>query len=277
MVWAPEGVVAQFRWACRDDPRRFLAGVQMRCGECAAKVAVTARVCSGCGAPIVGQPPVVADTVVADTVVADTVVADTVVGAVSDAAGKAVPTGVAEQALPEPYVPGSGDSLPAELRLVLAGYVGIAGGWFATALACAAAAVWLLFGAVNEPDDDIGLWVAMAVIIVCFLGLGVLAAALGALEALKAGIRFSKLLRRPGDPHTATVMALKRGGRTLILDIPWDGTGRGYQPPSEVSLALWTKAGMLVPGETVNVYGRSGGASELLISSPRWGRALLES
>src|SRR5215211_166531 len=53
----------------------------MRCRECAARVAATARVCSGCGAPIVGQPPVVADTVVADTVVADTVVADTVVGA----------------------------------------------------------------------------------------------------------------------------------------------------------------------------------------------------
>ena len=74
------------RRACRDDPWRFTAGavslcasaagwVQMRCRECAAEVAVTARVCSACGAPIVGQPPVVADTVVADTVVADTVVA----------------------------------------------------------------------------------------------------------------------------------------------------------------------------------------------------------
>ena len=48
----------------------------------------------------------------------------------------------------------------------------------------------------------------------------------------------------------------KRGGRTLILDIiPRDGTGpRGYQSLSEVSLALWLKAGMLVPGETVNAY-----------------------
>ena len=35
------------------------------------------------------------------------------------------------------------------------------------------------------------------------------------------------------------------------------------------------KAGMLVPGETVNVYGGSGKGSELLISSPRWGRAFL--
>ena len=126
------------RRACRDDPWRFTAGVvslcasaagwvQMRCRECAAEVAVTARVCSGCGAPIVGQPPVVADTVVA---------------AISDAAGEAVPAGVAGQALPEPYVPGSGDRVPAELRLVLAGYVGIAGGLFATALASAAAAVF---------------------------------------------------------------------------------------------------------------------------------------
>ncbi len=68
--------------------------------------------------------------------------------------------------------------------------------------------------------------------------------------------------------------AAKRGGRTLILDIiPRDGTSRGYQSLSEVRLALRTKAGTLVPGETVNVYRGSGGKSELLISSPRWGRA----
>ena len=61
-------------------------------------------------------------------------VSDTVV---SDAVGKAVPAGVAEQALPEPYLPGSGDRVPAKLRLVLAGYAGIACGLFAGALACA--------------------------------------------------------------------------------------------------------------------------------------------
>jgi DivIVA domain-containing protein len=38
---------------------------------------------------------------------------------------------------------------------------------------------------------------------------------------------------------------------------------------------LWLKADMLVPDETVNVYGGSGGKSELLISSPRRGRAFL--
>jgi hypothetical protein len=76
--------------------------------------------------------------VVADAVVAGTVVAGTVVAAISsDAAGKAVPAGVAGQALPEPYLPGSGDRVPAELRLVLAGYAGVACGLFAAALACA--------------------------------------------------------------------------------------------------------------------------------------------
>ena len=89
------------------------------------------------------------------------------------------------------------------------------------------------------------------------------------------GIRFSGLLRRPSDPRTATVMSSKRGGRTLILDIPWDGTGRGYQSLSEVRLALWMKAGMLVPGERVTVYGGPGGENALLISSAQRARAFL--
>ena len=64
----------------------------MGCRECAAEVAATARVCSRCGAPIVGQPTVVADTVVADTVVG--AVSDT---AVSDSAGKAVAAGTSRR------------------------------------------------------------------------------------------------------------------------------------------------------------------------------------
>jgi hypothetical protein len=86
--------------------------VQMRCRECAAEVRAAARVCSRCGAPIVGQqPPVVADLVVG-------AVSD---AAVSDAAGKAVAAGVTGHAPPEPYVPGSGERVPAEFRLVLVG------------------------------------------------------------------------------------------------------------------------------------------------------------
>jgi len=92
---------------------------------------------------------------------------------------------VAEQALPEPYVPGSGDRVPAELRLVLAGYVGIAGGLFATALACAAAAVLVFFLVFFGDDDVIGSFViALSVSIYGLLP------ALPALEALKAGNRF---------------------------------------------------------------------------------------
>jgi hypothetical protein len=185
---------------------------------------------------------------------------------------------VAEQALPDPYVPGSGDKFPAELRLVLGGYAGIACGWSAGALACAAAVVFVIFDADIRSavfeffDADIVLSLVVAVM-VCGLGLWW---AQMAFEALKARIRFSRLLRRPSDPRTGTVTASKDDGRTVILDIiPRDGTRRRYQSLSEVRLALWLKAGMLVPGETVTVYGGSGGASELLFTSPRWGRAFL--
>jgi hypothetical protein len=179
-------------------------------------------------------------------VVADTVVADTVVAAISDAAGNAAPAGVAGQGLPEPYVPGSGDRVPAELRLVLAGYVGIAGGLFATALVCAAAAAVLVFFGdygndlddfLNDLDDLYDGTIGLAVSAVIVLAASIVITAwvwgltdgLGrALKALKVGIRFSRLLRRPSDTHMAAVMASKRGGRRLIFDIPWDGTGRGY-------------------------------------------------
>jgi DivIVA domain-containing protein len=190
-----------------------------------------------------------------------------------------------------PYLPGSGDMVPAELRLVLGGYAGLACGLFAGALACATALAffflitddfdrddnkYLLAAQVCRgcPVDTDGLLFILAVS--AFLGVAVAGAWAGAVEgvhALQARIRFSRLLRRPSDPRTAKVTASKRGGRPLILDIP--PTGRGYQSLSEVRLALWMKAGMLVPGETVNVYGGSGGASELLISSLRWGRAFL--
>ncbi len=264
----PEAIkIAQSDWPRRVVYAARVPGVAagwvpMRCRECAAEVAVTARVCARCGAPIVAQRPVVADIV--GGAVSDT--------AVSDAAGKAVAAGMAGQAPPEPYVPGSGARVPAELRLVLGEYAGIACGWFAGASACAAPAVFLLFFVddVYLGDDWIGLlpWLVVMACLVCI-------GALKGLEALLVHGRFSGLLRRPSDPRTATVTASKRGGRTLILDIPRDGTGRGYQSLSEVRLALRTKASMLVPGETVNVYGGSGGKSELLISSPRRARAFL--
>ena len=176
----------------------------------------------------------------------------------------------ARQALPEPYVPGSGKRVPAELRLVLAGYVGIAGGLFATALACATAAVFFFFGDLNYLDGDRIAQLSALFVCIC--------------AALCRRFRRSGRSRRvtgfrgcSGGPaiHTATVMASKRGGRTLILDLPWYGTGRGYQPLSEVHLASWMKAGMLLPGEPVTVYGGPGGEYPLLISSAQRGRAFL--
>ena len=243
--------------------------VQMRCRECAAEVSVTAGVCSGCGASIVGPPPVMADTMT------DSVASAVSEATVSDAAGEGRPAGKAGQTLPEPYVPGSGDRLQADLRLVLAGHIGLAAGLFAAALVCAA--VTVLFVVVDTDylgDDLIGQLLGLASILGPLL-LGLVLAAYGALELVKARTRFAALLGRPSDPHTATVVALKRGGRTLILDVPWDGAGRGYQPLSEVHLALLMRAGMLEPGETVTVFGEPGGEHPLLISSARRGRAFL--
>ena len=114
---------------------------------------MTARVCSGCGAPIVGQPPVVVDTVVADTVV----------GAVGDVAGEAVPAAVAGQALPEPYVPGSGARVPAKLRLVLGGYAGIG---IAIGIACLSAGGMALASGLDPDAVFLGL-------LVCSVGVGV--------------------------------------------------------------------------------------------------------
>ena len=167
---------------------------------------------------------------------ADAVVADTVVGAVSDApvgdaAGKAVAAGVAGQALPEPHVPGSGERVPAELRLVLAGYAGLACGLFAVALACATALILLIFFA-DDLDRYNGLYdLLFGLALVAFSSGAFVGAWTGAekgVDLLTARIRFSRLLRQPSDPRTAIVTASKRGECTLILDIPQDGTGGAY-------------------------------------------------
>ena len=117
----------------------------------------------------------------------------------------------------------------------------------------------------SRPDDDWNLPWSLFAFQACIGG-----AVAGAI-ALEARIRYSRLLRRPSDPHTATVTASTRGGRTLILDT----SPGGYQPLSEVRLALGTKAEMLTPGERVTVYGRPDGKSPLLVSSAQRGRAFL--
>jgi DivIVA domain-containing protein len=174
-------------------------------------------------------------------------------------------------------VPGSGEKPPAELRLVLAGYAGIACGLLAGGLACVAAAVVaavvVIFDAdirsavIELFDDGIVDALFFALTVGC-LGVTVVAMALAKLQVRG---RFSRLLRQPSDPRTATVTASTRGGRTLVLDT----TPGGYQPLSEVRLALGTKADMLMPGERVTVYGSPSGKSPLLVSSAQRGRAFL--
>jgi hypothetical protein len=118
---------------------------------------------------------------------------------------------------------------------------------------CSAPRLLSLFffgGAVNYVDDDTGESLSFLAVVACVTCIG------GLWYPLDRRTRFSRLLRRHSDPRTATVTALKRGGHTVMLDIPRDGTGRGYQSLSEVRLALRTKADMLVPGETVTSMGR---------------------
>jgi hypothetical protein len=191
---------------------------------------------------------------------------------------------VAGQTLPEPFVPGSGDSLPAELRLVLGRYTGLVCGLFAVALVCATVfavlSLWITLPNFSLPVADdtyiandmrgtlFGLSFAA---LWCWAGAGAWVGAVKGVQALKARIRFSTLLRKPSDPCTATVTASKRGARTLTLDT----TPGGYQPLSEVRLPLWTKAEMLMPGERVTVYGRPSSQNPLLVSSAQRGRAFL--
>ena len=159
--------------------------------------------------------------------------------------------GAAGWAPPAPYVPGSGGKVPPQIRRALRGYAGMALGALVAGGACAIA------GAKYGGQSDwtlpvLWLW-AWAVI------------------SFVRRIRFWRLLRWPGDARGATVTAGGRGGRLLVLDVPGDG----YLSPLEVHLAWWTPPEILLPGESVTLYGREGTAGALLISSPQRGRAFV--
>lgn len=217
----------------------------MRCVECGAETADAAQFCVRCGAPVAGPPSVITDA------------AD---GAVSDAASGAAPTAkvarAAARVLPEPYVPGRGDKIPAPIRRVRRGYSWMAcgavfGGW------ASVAAGGYFF---NLNSSYPAWWLSAA------LPLWVLAAVL-----LGHRIRLSRFLRRPSDGCGAMVAACGRGGRMLMLDTPWDGS------PSrlKVRLAWWAEPEQLPPGENVTFYGRPGGVGRVLVSSSAQGRAFV--
>ena len=81
----------------------------MRCVECGAETADPVAPCARCGAPVVGHLSVIADPAA---------------GAVGGAAAMATVASAAGQALPEPYVPGRGDKMPARIRRVRRGICG---------------------------------------------------------------------------------------------------------------------------------------------------------
>ena len=207
----------------------------MRCRECAAETTTAVHFCVNCGAPVTAQPSAMAGPRA---------------GEVSAAAGAAA------LVLPEPYVPGSGGKVPAQIRWLLRGYAAMAWGAFAAAWAWSIAGANII--AQQNTQGDAG------VTAVCTLwGL--------AIVFLVQRIRFSRLLRRPRAACAATVSACRRGGRTLILDAPHDG----YRPELTVRVALWTPRPMLQPGENVTIYGHAAETGSLLVSSRLRGKAFL--
>ena len=211
----------------------------MRCVECGAETADPVAPCARCGAPVVGHLSVIADPAA---------------GAVGGAAAMATVASAAGQALPEPYVPGRGDEIPARIRRVRRGYLWMAGG--------AVLGAWALVQACGYFDNLNGSfpvgW-AFAAIALC-----VLAAIL-----VVPPIRLSGLLGRPSDESTATVAACGRGGRMLMLDAPCDG----YPSRLKIRLAWWAEPEMLPPGQSVSFYGPPGGGGRVLVSSSAQGRA----
>ena len=209
---------------------------QMRCRECAAETAAAAQFCVRCGAPGAAQPPLIAGPGAADEV--------------SDAVAGAAPM------LPEPYVPGAGGKVPAQIRWLVRAYAGVAWSAFAGGWAWAIAGANVI--AQHNTQGDLGVTAAWAL-----FGL--------AIVFLVQRIRFSRLLRRPRAACAATVIASRPGGRTLTLHAPCDR----YRPELMVRPASWTPRQMLQPGEKVTVYGRADGTGSLLVSSPPQGKAFL--
>jgi DivIVA domain-containing protein len=165
---------------------------------------------------------------------------------------------------PEPYVPGRDDKVPAPIRRVRRGYWylswgAVFGGW---ALVMAAGYCYDLY----QSFDLRYLYAGFLRYLYAGLALWVCAAILFGLA-----VRFSRLVRRASDAGSATVVASRHGGRTLVLDAPHDG----YPSRLKVRRAWWAGPEMLMPGETVTLYGRPSGVGRVLVSSPARGSAFV--
>lgn len=162
-----------------------------------------------------------------------------------ESAATASAAGLATQ---KPYVPGRGNEVPPALRRVLQGY-----SWMAWGAVFCGWAVLMADAYVDNTNSTSDYRYLLASILP-----GVLAAILFAQH-----IRWSWFLRRPRGARGATVAACQHGGHALMLDPPRDGYLSGLQ----VRLPWWTGPETLLPGESVTLYGRPGGAGRLLVSS----------
>lgn len=183
-------------------------------------------------------------------------VAAGILGAVISAAGQAAPAaasaGSAERATPVPFAPGHGGKVPAQVRRVLRTYV---------CMACVAVVGCVALGIVSgRYYPELTWWEEWS-----SSGLGLAGIALfgWAIVLSVQRIRFSRLIRQPSDPHTATVIAGEPGKRTLTLEARPDAS----LPDLEVRLARWTGTERPPLGESVTFYGRPTGGPLLVTSS----------
>lgn len=183
-------------------------------------------------------------------------------GVVSSRGHQAAPAATAStrQVSAGPFVPGPDVEVPAGLRRVLRCYAGMA----VAAFIAGVALVYVGFF-YAPPDAKWRWWNGWSSIAIIFTGIGLV---VWTVILVVERLRFAGLLRRPADATTATVTTRKPVSRTLALDAPSDG----YLPELKILAAWWTGREMPQVGESVTVYGRTGGKGPWLVSGsePTW-------
>jgi hypothetical protein len=193
-----------------------------------------------------------------------------VLGAASNVAGRAAVTAVADGAAgpapSQPDVPGPGRDIPAGIRSVLRSYSATgsaaalgSAGFISASLYQHATTTW--------PDVRSQGIIQHPVLLAAVALIGVAAGLAGIVVFIQRS-RFSRLVRKPGNPSRGTVTASHPGRRALTLDAPCGG----YLPALSIRLAWGTEPRTLPSGQSVTFYGRPAGVGPLLLtaSEPDW-------